>query len=105
VAKTVKDTAALVRSKNAGPFWLTLDMMFDDHESYQEAVASPALSRERVAEAFGLSAEDVKLFTHDIARAIKISFPRSVSSGSVYDNDIFGGQQYAPLLDIQLSDD
>ena len=27
---TLGDLAKLVRSKNAGPFWLTIDIMFDD---------------------------------------------------------------------------
>ena len=34
---TLGDLAKLVRSKNAGPFWLTIDIMFDDAEAYRRA--------------------------------------------------------------------
>jgi hypothetical protein len=32
--------AALVRSKNAGPFWLTIDVMFRDEDGYRRALAA-----------------------------------------------------------------
>lgn len=99
---TVKDVAALVRSKNAGPFWLTLDVMFNDEESYRRAKRSSLVDAQYIAELFSLPASDVKVFEHDIALAIKVSIPRPVSSGSAADSDVFGGQQYAPLLDLPL---
>ena len=38
--------ARLIRSKNAGPFELTFDIMFEDPESFERVRASGALSRE-----------------------------------------------------------
>ena len=34
---TLGELAKLVRSKNAGPFWLTIDIMFDDADAYRRA--------------------------------------------------------------------
>jgi len=75
-----------VRSKNAGPFWLTIDIMFDDAEAYRRA----------------RDAEIVNVVNHDTALAIKVSFPRPQSSGSRHDSDVYGGQQYAPLLGLEV---
>lgn len=97
---TVGDLAALVRSKNASPFWLTIDIMFEDDASYETVRDADVVTADRMAEIFRLPATDVKVFHHDRARALKVSFPRAVSSGSARDNDAFGGQQYAPILDL-----
>jgi hypothetical protein len=51
---------------------------------------------------FRLKEEDIIVVNHDAALAIKISFPRKHSSGSAYDNDAFGGQQYAPILGLKV---
>jgi len=80
---TLGDLAKLVRSKNAGPFWLTIDIMFDDAEAYRRA-------------------RDAEIVNHDTALAIKVSFPRPQSSGSKDDSDVYGGQQYAPLLGLEV---
>ena len=47
---------------------------------------------------FGRNPDDIIVVNHDVALAIKVSFPRPQSSGSKYDSDVYGGQQYAPLL-------
>ena len=52
--------AKLIRSKNAGPFMMTLDIIFPDRQSYEEAAASPALSRENVADLYGVPVEEMK---------------------------------------------
>jgi len=48
--------------------------------------------------------QDVIVVNHDAALAIKVSFPRPQSSGSKYDSDVYGGQQYAPLLSLTVPD-
>ena len=94
--------AKLVRSKNAGPFVLTVDVMFDDGATYQRVKDSQVLSREIVAGIYRLPPEEVLFFECDNALAIKFSLPRLVFSGDLGDSDVFGGQQYAPLLDIEV---
>jgi hypothetical protein len=96
------EAARLVRSKNAGPFWLTFDVIFDDPALYARAVASGGFTAERLGPLFGRRPEEVAVFAVDSACAFKLSFRRPHSSGSAHDGDVFGGQQYAPLLELEL---
>jgi hypothetical protein len=101
---TIADLAVLVRSKNAGPFWLTIDIMFDNETAYRRVRDSDIINRAAVARMFGRKQGEVITVNHDAAMAIKVSFPRPQSSGSKYDNDVYGGQQYAPLLSLEVPD-
>ncbi len=101
---TIADLAVLVRSKNAGPFWLTIDVMFDNQEAYRRVRDSEAINRAGIAQMYGRDPADIIVVNHDAALAIKVSFPRPQSSGSKYDSDVYGGQQYAPLLSLPVPD-
>ncbi len=94
--------ARLIRSKNAGPFELTFDIMFEDPATYERVKRSGAVSLEAVAACYGLAPERVKFFYCDNALAIKASIPRPVFQGDLADSDGHGGQQYAPLMDIEV---
>lgn len=99
---TIGDLAVLVRSKNAGPFWLTIDVMFDDEQNYRRVRDSDVINRRAIAQMFRRDPADIIVVNHDAALAIKVSFPRPHSSGSKYDSDVYGGQQYAPLLALTV---
>jgi hypothetical protein len=94
--------AKLVRSKNAGPFTLTIDVMFDDEDAYRRVRDSGALSREKIAMIYGIPEEHISLFAHDIALAVKVTFPRPITSGSRGDTDVYGGQFHSPLVTIEV---
>ncbi|MBI4194783.1 MAG: DUF4387 domain-containing protein [Betaproteobacteria bacterium] len=94
--------ARLIRSKNAGPFELTFDIMFDDLATYERVKRSGAISREVVAARYRLPADQVRFFYCDPALAIKASIPRPFFQGDLRDSDGHGGQQYAPLMDIEI---
>jgi len=94
--------AKLIRSKNAGPFELTFDIMFDDSATYARVRDSGMLTRERIAACYNLEPSQVKFFLCDNALAIKASIPRPVFQGDPRDSDGHGGQQYAPLMDIEI---
>jgi len=96
------DLATLVRSKNAGPFYLTFDVMFDDPAVYERVKKADVLSRAFVADRYGLSENEVMFFYVDNALAIKASIPRPIIQGDVGETDSYGGQQFAPLLDIEI---
>ena len=96
------ELARLIRSKNAGPFELTFDIMFEDEARYARVKRSGALTREAVAERYGLAPDRVKFFYCDNALAVKASIPRPSIQGDLYDSDGHGGQQYAPLMDIEI---
>jgi hypothetical protein len=94
--------AKLIRSKNAGPFELTFDIMFDDEATYRRVKESGKVSRESIALNYGLPPRDVKFFFCDNALAIKASIPRPSPQGDLGDADGHGGQQYAPLMEIEI---
>jgi hypothetical protein len=95
------DLARVLRSKNAGPSTLTLDMMFADRAAYDLACASPALCAEWVAQLYRVDATQVRVIHFLEALAIKISLPRPIA-GSPGDSDVYGAQQHGPLLEIEL---
>lgn len=99
---TLGELAKLIRSKNAGPFNLTFDVMFEDDERYRRVVAANILTPESFAALYRVPVEDVLLVHHDAARAIKISIPRPITQGDPADADIYGGQQFGPLVDLEV---
>ena len=99
---TLGELAKLVRSKNAGPFWLTIDVMFDDAQAYRQVRDAEIVNRGAISRLYNRNPSDIILVNHDTALAIKVSFPRPQSSGSRYDSDVYGGQQYAPLLGLDV---
>ena len=101
--KKLTELARVIRSKNAGPFELTFDILFQDADSYECAKRSGVFSPELFAELYRIPVEKVLNFCFfDQARAIKATIARSISSGSAGDNDVFGAQQHAPLLEIEI---
>ena len=101
--KTLGEIAKTIRSKNAGAHYYTLDVMFTDPEIYRRVKESGALSREAIAEAYGIPLETIThFFAYDPGLAFKASMRRPVSSGDVGETDVYGAQQYIPLLDIQI---
>ena len=96
------DIASVVRSKNAGPTTLTVDLMFMDEDGYRTALASPALSAVAIAELYGLSGNAVRVVPFPQARAIKLVMDRPLIAGSPGDRDVYGAQQHAQLLAVEL---
>ena len=94
--------ARLIRSKNAGPFDLTFDIMFDRPEDYARVVASGVLNAGQFARLFHVPVEAVQFFEHATALAIKVSIPRPFGQCDAGDGDCFGGQQYGPLVTLQV---
>lgn len=101
---TLGELARLIRSKNAGPFMLTFDVMFDDEASYRRVVNAKILTKPMFAKLYRVAEEDVSFFEHPAAYAIKISIPRPYVQCDLDDGDAYGGQQHAPLVDLELPD-
>ncbi len=98
------DLARVVRSKNAGALYVTLDVMFDDEATYRRVRDSAALEPRRIAALYGVSDNAVRVIPYDVAFAIKVTIPRPVPSGDPTDGDVYGAQQHAPLLQIAIPD-
>jgi hypothetical protein len=100
---TVGDLAQLIRSKNAGPFWLTLDIFCDEDDAFRRLAHSPLTNPDAIARIYAVPVDQVRIWAISSLRAIKISFPRPVPQGSVGDRDMHGGQQYVPLLGLEVA--
>jgi Domain of unknown function (DUF4387) len=100
---TLLDLCSLIRSKNAGPFVLTFDVMFSSKENYERAKQSQPLTKGLLAQIYKQREEDITLVYHDHALAIKASMPRPIFQGELQDSDCHGGQQYVPLLQIEVA--
>jgi len=97
------DIAKVVRSKNAGPFIMTFDILFDSVETLEKVRAGGHLTVNSVAAAYNVSPNEVMDFDYyPFARAVKFCIRRPVSSGAAADTDVYGAQQHAPLLELDL---
>lgn len=96
------DLCSLIRSKNAGPFWLTFDVVARDTPAYARITASGVLNKELFTRLYGADPDEILIVHHDRAEAVKISFPRPVRQGDLDDSDSYGGQLYAPLVDLEV---
>jgi len=95
--------AKTVRSKNAGVDLITFDVIFRDAVVYERVKRARVLTRDTIVRLYGIAPERIADFVEfDPANAIKFTIYRLQPSGSPGDPDIFGAQQYAPLLDIEV---
>lgn len=95
--------AKTIRSKNAGAHYYTFDIIFDDRERYEKVMATGVLTPELIARLYGVPRERIAAFVpYPPGNALKITLRRTYSSGDVGDSDVYGAQQYAPLLDIPI---
>uniref|UniRef100_UPI003B52AF9D DUF4387 domain-containing protein n=1 Tax=Roseovarius indicus TaxID=540747 RepID=UPI003B52AF9D len=98
----IKDIAKVCKSKNAGPFELTIDVVFDDPELYCKVKATGVLSAELIASLYSVSPNAVQFTPYDAGMAFKATLPRAVPAGDIGDTDVYGAQQHAPLLDVDI---
>lgn len=96
------DCARVIRSKNAGPTTLTLDLMFEDEARYRQALVSRSLTPEAIAPLYGVPAASVQVIAYAPALAIKIVLPRRTIAGNPGDKDVYGAQQHGPMLEVVL---
>lgn len=101
---TLGELAKLIRSKNAGPFTLTFDVMFGDEATYRRVLAARVLTKRSFAELYRMPEDEVMYFECDAAYAIKVSIPRPYTQGDLDDGDMYGGQQHGPLVDLVVPD-
>ena len=95
--RTVADLALEVRSKNAGPFWVTMELFMRDAAGYAVVAEPGYLDGPVIAQLYGVAAESIRIFRIPDLNVVKISFPRPVAQGSLRDRDIHAGQHHVPL--------
>jgi hypothetical protein len=96
------DLATILRSKNAGPLYVTFDVMFDNRNLYERVKESGVLTRELISEIYDVDAKDVSIIMYDIVTSLKITIPRKEISGSLLDTDVYGCQQHVPLSNVMI---
>jgi Domain of unknown function (DUF4387) len=94
----------VLRSKNAGPFLITLDIIFRERKDYLAVAARKAISKNLVAERYGLSVEDIVAVEYiDGLNAVKATYKRRLPAGRPGDPDCYGMSQEGPMLDVTFS--
>ena len=100
---TLYELTKILRTKQAGPFEMTMDLIFHDEESYIRTKASGVITKELIASLYQLGVEDIRVLRwFDAANALKITVPRWHPSGSPGETDLYADQQHALLEDIQI---
>ena len=97
---TIESTVKYIRSKNAGPFWLTSDAFCNNVEDTERVAAAFENNRAKIAADFQVKSEDLQIYCLKNIFVAKISLPRVPIEGSRNERDMHGGQQYVSLLDI-----
>ncbi len=98
----LKEVCRHIRSKNAGPFWVTVDLFFDSAEQYRRYRNCDVLAAKTFATLYGTDPTFIKRFSIDRLNTIKISFVRPSAQGGVVERDMHSGQQYVRLLELEL---
>lgn len=98
--KKLIDYTKILRSKNAGPLYITFDLIFHNKEDMD--YISQRLTKELIGQAYGVPVEKIDIIVYDVVNSIKITFPRKSISGSLGDTDIYGCQQHVPLSNIVI---
>lgn len=97
------DIAEVIRSKNSGPYELTLDIIFKDWDAFEKVCASGTVNSELIAGLYGVTPDKViNIVQFKPAKAIKATIVRPICSGELGETDVYGAQQHAPLLGVEL---
>jgi len=100
--KNIRELCNLIRTKNAGPFEVGLDLIFKNKDIYQKVKKSNQIIRELIAELYCIPTNDIRVFYwFDEGNLLKITIPRK-PAGSPGENDLYGDQQHVPLLEINV---
>jgi hypothetical protein len=98
----IRDIARVCKSKNAGPFDLTIDVVFDDDATFERVQATGVLCPALFARLYGVEERDVLFTPYPAGRAFKATLPRLIPAGEIGDTDVYGAQQHAPLLEVEI---
>ena len=99
----LREIASVIRSKNAGPYELTLDVLLQSDEMFEKLRAANVINKASIAKLYGLPESDVLSIVYfPNARAIKATLVRPIPSGALGERDVYGAQQHAPLMNLEF---
>jgi len=97
----LKEVANVIRSKNAGPFELTLDVLLKDQQMFEAIREADVINKKSIAQLYRIPEEDVLSIVYfPNAKAIKATIVRPLPSGALGERDVYGAQQHAPLVNF-----
>ncbi|AEF94256.1 hypothetical protein Desca_1400 [Desulfotomaculum nigrificans CO-1-SRB] len=97
------EVASVIRSKNSGPYELTLDVIFKNKEAFEAACRAQVINKSTIAKLYGISEDEViGIIEFAPAHAIKATIVRPFPSGALGETDVYGAQQHAPLLNLEF---
>ena len=89
-----------IRSKNAGPFWLTIDIFCSNKLSFIRLCNG--LSTQKVSNIFNLTTDQIQRYEILDLNVIKFSLPRPNVQGSHDDRDMHGATWAELIHEIEL---
>ena len=99
----LKDIANVIRSKNAGPYELTLDVLLKDDQMFTKLRQADIINKKTISALYRIPEEDVlSIVWFPNARAIKATIVRPLPSGAMGERDVYGAQQHAPLVNFEF---
>jgi len=97
------DIAGVIRSKNSGPYELTLDIIFDEYDDFERVRQGGFIDQELICSLYGVTSDQiVSIIDFAPAKAIKATIKRPLCSGDLGETDVYGAQQHAPLLGLEF---
>lgn len=97
------DLAKVIRTKNAGPFTLTIDLIFKQAADFDRVMNAPTFTSANIAAAYRADPTAVAIHSFKRVLAIKVTMPRPISSGAPGDCDVYGSQQHFPLGNLHFA--
>lgn len=99
----ITDIAGVIRSKNSGPYELTFDIIFNQHEVFERVRDSGFIDEKLICSLYNLTPDKiVSIIAFAPAKAIKATIKRPLCSGDIGETDVYGAQQHAPLLGLEF---
>ena len=99
----LRELASVIRSKNSGPYELTLDILFKDDENFRKVADSGCINKALIARLYRMDEDKVlSVLVLPAARAIKATIVRPMPSGALGERDVYGAQQHGPLMSLIL---
>ena len=97
------DYADVIRSKNSGPYELTFDIIFKEHDFFRRFRDANIMTKEVFARLYNICESEITgIIAFAPAKAIKITMRRPLASGDLGESDVYGAQQHAPLLGFEF---
>jgi len=97
------DIASVIRSKNSGPYELTLDIIFNEYEDFERVKKSGLINEALICSLYNVTPDQIiGIIAFAPAKAIKATIKRPLCSGNLGETDVYGAQQHAPLLGLEF---